>query len=102
MVDIAAGLGALGSAQAQFFTPLPHSEPNYSKCWVGGGLVIGKGKQQINKRTQDVYACRMNKIDDIPVFHISYHNFKVTTAPATPFADKLQITKPIVPTDKHH
>ncbi|KAL7490170.1 hypothetical protein ACHAW6_016097 [Cyclotella cf. meneghiniana] len=59
MVHIAAGIGALGLAQAHFFIPLAKFE-DYSKYRMSGVLVSGKGKQQINKRTQDVYACQMS------------------------------------------
>ena len=51
-------------------------------------LVVGKGVHWVNRKDQVCYECRISKIDDSTIFHISYNNFKVETAPSNPFEDE--------------
>ncbi|KAL7476705.1 LOW QUALITY PROTEIN: hypothetical protein ACHAW6_002549 [Cyclotella cf. meneghiniana] len=82
------------------FHPSAPSEPSLKTiCWVNGVLVIGKGKQQINKRAQDEYACQRNPINEGTVFHISCCNFKPLQHPLTMSNQSLNL---FVPKDEQH
>ena len=89
----------MGSAKARFFHPsknIREQWPNrHETLRVAGVLVVGKGLHRVRNKAQMCYECRIPEIDDNTMFHIVCANFKVDTAPATPFEDKLALT-PVV------
>jgi len=89
------GIGAKGSACAQFFHPgqnIRDKWPNiYRTHRVSDALIVGKEIHRVQKKDQLCYECRIPDIDDNTIFHIVCRNFKVEDAAATPFDDEMPV-----------
>ncbi len=81
---LSGGIGATGSGMKQFFYPgkkIREKWPNDEKLRLTGVLVIGYGKQHVNKKEHMCYLVCSPKIDDSSTLHIMKKNFKVDIAP---------------------
>ena len=100
------GVGATGTAMARFFHPrakIREKWPQHDKRRLFGVLVTGEGVQKVQHKNQMCYLVRISEIDDSTTFHIVKKNFKVLSAPATPFESEVPAVRenrppaPVIP-----
>ena len=76
---------------ARFFHPsakIREKWPNDDKQRLTGVLVIGEGTRPVRHKQQPCYLVCIQEIDNGTEFYIVKKNFKVKTAPPTPFPSK--------------
>jgi hypothetical protein len=89
---LVAGVGATGTAMAQFFHPsakIREKWPQNDKRHLFGMLVTGDSIRKVQHKSQMCYLVHIPEIDDSTIFHIVKKNFKVLSAPAIPFESKM-------------
>ena len=84
-------IGAVGTAMARFFHPskkIRDQWPNDDKRRLTDVLVTGKATHAVRHKQQLCYLVRIQEIDDGTEFYIVKRNFKIVSAPPTPFASE--------------
>ncbi len=103
---LVSGIGATDTAMARFFHPsakIREKWPQHDKRCLFGVLVTGEGVRKVQHKNQMCYLVRISEIDDSTTFHIVKKNFKVLSAPATPFESEVPAVRqncppaPVIP-----